>query len=147
MKQTEKFLNFMVGTESFAVPLLKVHEVIGMPELTAIPQAPQHVVGITNLRGQIITVFDLRSCLKAQSKGEQPSVIICDMPFGQLGLIVDSVSSVLSPEPEKISPVPPGSRASHHDFITSIYAQAQELILMLDVEKLISREIPVYEKK
>ena len=141
MKITQKFLSFMVGSECFAVPLLKVREVIGMPEVTAIPQAPNHVVGIINLRGQIITIFDLRSRLNASTKGDQPTVIICEMPFGQMGMIVDLVSSVLSAESEQISEVPPGSRAAHHDFITSIYSNEDELILMLDVEKVIGRDV------
>lgn len=140
MKITQKFLSFMVGSECFAVPLLKVREVIGMPEVTAIPQAPNHVVGIINLRGQIITIFDLRSRLNASTKGDQPTVIICEMPFGQMGMIVDLVSSVLSAESEQISEVPPGSRAANHDFITSIYSHEDELILMLDVEKVIGRD-------
>ena len=143
MKITQKFLSFMVGSECFAVPLLKVREVIGMPEVTAIPQAPNHVVGIINLRGQIITIFDLRSRLNASTKGEQPTVIICEMPFGQMGMIVDLVSSVLSAESEQISEVPPGSRAANHDFITSIYSHEEELILMLDVEKVIGRDVRV----
>ncbi len=141
MKITQKFLSFMVGAECFAVPLLKVREVIGMPEVTAIPQAPNHVVGIINLRGQIITIFDLRSRLNASTKGDQPTVIICEMPFGQMGMIVDLVSSVLSAESEQISEVPPGSRAANHDFITSIYSNEDELILMLDVEKVIGRDV------
>lgn len=143
MKITQKFLSFIVGAESFAVPLLKVREVIGMPEVTAIPQAPAHVVGIINLRGQIITIFDLRSRLNSSTKGEQPTVIICEMPFGQMGIIVDMVSSVLSADSEQISEVPPGSRAANHDFITSIYSKEDELILMLDVEKVIGREMRV----
>lgn len=143
MKITQKFLSFIVGAECFAVPLLKVREVIGMPEVTAIPQAPSHVIGIINLRGQIITIFDLRSRLNSSTKGEQPTVIICEMPFGQMGIIVDMVSSVLSAESEQISEVPPGSRAANHDFITSIYSNEDELILMLDVEKVIGRDMRV----
>ncbi|MGE0634318.1 MAG: chemotaxis protein CheW [Pseudobdellovibrionaceae bacterium] len=141
MEQTDKFLNFAVGDESFGVPLLTVREVIGMPEVTPIPQAPQHVVGIMNLRGQIITIFDLRSCLKIQSKNKDTAtVIICEMPFGQMGLIVDHVSSVLSANQGSLSEVPPGSKASHQEFITNIYTRDKEMILMLDVEKLVSRE-------
>lgn len=143
MKDSQKFLSFNVGNECFAVPLLKVREVIGMPEVTAIPQAPAHVVGIINLRGQIITIFDLRSRLGSGTKGEQPTVIICEMPFGQMGMIVDMVSSVLSAESEQISEVPAGSRAANHDFITNIYSHEDELILMLDVEKVIGRDIRV----
>lgn len=145
MKDSQKFLSFMVGNECFAVPLLKVREVIGMPEVTTIPQAPAHVVGIINLRGQIITIFDLRSRLGSGTKGEQPTVIICEMPFGQMGMIVDMVSSVLSAESEQISEVPPGSRAANHDFITSIYSHEDELILMLDVEKVIGRDIKIVQ--
>lgn len=143
MKDSQKFLSFNVGNERFAIPLLKVREVIGMPEVTMIPQPPAHVVGIINLRGQIITIFDLRSRLGSKNEGEQPTVIICEMSFGQMGMIVDMVSSVLSAESEQISEVPPGSHAANHDFITSIYSKENDLILMLDLEKVIGRDIRV----
>lgn len=143
MKITQKFLSFTVGNESFAVPLLKVREVIGMPDVTGIPQPPTHVVGIFNLRGQIITIFDLRSRLSSSKKNDQPTVIICEMPFGQMGMIVDTVSSVLSVESDQLSEVPPGSRAANHDFITNIYSKETELILMLDVDKVIGRDVKI----
>src|SRR5207253_2529670 len=129
-----------------ALPLLKVREVIGMPDLTSVPQAPPHVVGIINLIGQIITIFDLRSSLKSQTKNEQPTVIICEMEFGQMGLIVDLVTRVLSAESDKMSAVPPGSRASHKDYITNVYSEEKDLILMLDVERLISHEVKILSK-
>lgn len=142
MKLTDKYLSFTVGVENFAVPLLTVREVIAMPDVTALPHAPPHVVGIMNLRGQIITIFDLRSCLKAKSESKvETTVIICDFSFGQMGLIVDSVASVLSARADKIAEVPPGSRASQHDFVTNVYSRDNDLILMLDVEKLLSREV------
>lgn len=144
MKDSDKYLSFVVGKENFAIPLLKVREVIGLPDLTPIPQAPPHVVGIMNLRGQTITIFDLRSCLKSKSESKEPvTVIICELSFGQMGLIVDSISSVLSAEHEYIAEVPPGSRASHLDFIANIYTKDKDLILMLDVERLISREAKI----
>lgn len=143
MKNSERYLIFNVGGECFAMPLLKVREVIAMPELTNIPQAPPHVVGIINLRGQIITIFDLCSCLNSQKKADQPTVIIVEMPFGQIGLIVDSVSMVLEAHADKISEVPPGSKASHNDLIENVYAKDDTLILMLDIEKLFSREVKI----
>lgn len=142
MNESDKYLIFLVGKENFAMPLLKVREVIAMPDVTPIPQPPAHVVGIMNLRGQIITIFDLRTCLKAQTKSnDQATVVICEMSFGQMGLIVDTVSSVLSTEPDKIADVPAGSRASQHDFITNVYTKDSELILMLDVEKIIGKDV------
>jgi purine-binding chemotaxis protein CheW len=141
MIQLDKFLSFVLGDENFAIPLLKVREVIALPEITPVPKASQHVLGIMNLRGQIITIFDMRSCLKLKSmRKEDLTVVICDMEFGQIGFVVDAVTSVLSVTNEQLSEVPPGSRAAEQSYITRIHRKDDELTLVLDVEQLLSVE-------
>jgi purine-binding chemotaxis protein CheW len=141
MTKLEKYLSFVLGEENFAIPLLKVREVIALPDITPVPQSAQHVLGIMNLRGQIITIFDMRSCLKIKvTKKEDLTVIICDMEFGQIGFLVDSVSSVLSATGDEISEVPPGSKAASQSYIVSIHRKEDQLILMLDVDQLLSVE-------
>lgn len=141
MQTTEKSLNFVVGQKSYAMPLLKVREVIALPKITSVPNPPHHVAGLINLRGQIITVFDLRSYLKIQKLQESPTVIIADMQFGQIGLIVDSVSSVMSIDQKKLEKVPPGSTNSDKSFITNVYSDGDQMILLLDVEQIMNQEI------
>ena len=141
MTQLDKYLNFTLAEENFAIPLLKVREVIALPDITPVPQASQHVLGIMNLRGQIITIFDMRSCLKLKSsKKDDLTVIICDMEFGQVGFLVDSVSSVLSASIDQLSDVPPGSKASHQNYIVKIHRKDDDLILILDVDQLLTVE-------
>ncbi|MGZ3724147.1 MAG: chemotaxis protein CheW [Pseudobdellovibrio sp.] len=144
MTEVDKYLSFNLGQESFAMPLLKVREVIGMPEVTPVPQAIAHVLGIMNLRGQIITIFDMRTCLKLKaSQKSDTTVIICEMEFGQIGMIVDSVNSVLSVSKSELSEVPVGSKSAGQSYITNVYRREQELTLMLDVEHLITTEAKV----
>ncbi|AGH95424.1 chemotaxis protein CheW [Pseudobdellovibrio exovorus] len=139
-----KYLSFHLGTENYAMPLLKVREVIGMPEITLVPHSSHHVLGVMNLRGQIITVIDMRTCLglKAQ-QGHETTVIICEMPFGQIGMVVDAVNSVLSVAQEELAEVPAGSRASSQSYIVNIYRKEDQLTLILDVEQLISKEVNI----
>lgn len=141
MTQLDKFLNFTLAEENFAIPLLKVREVIALPDITQVPQASQHVLGIMNLRGQIITIFDMRSCLKLKSnKTDDLTVIICDMEFGQVGFLVDSVSSVLSVTADQLSDVPPGSKVSGQNYIVKIHRKDDALTLILDVDQLLTVE-------
>lgn len=143
MNMSEKYICFLVGKERFAIPLLKVREVIGMPQITPFPQSPTHVVGIFNLRGQIITIFDLRSRLNSKAKGDQPTVIICDIENGQIGLIVDFIANVLSVETDQLSNVPEGTTTQGREFVTNIYSAQDELTLMLDVDQILGRDVKV----
>lgn len=144
MTEVDKFLSFNLGSENFAMPLLKVREVIGMPEVTPVPQSNIHVLGIMNLRGQIITIFDLRTCLKLKANNkDDTTVIICEMEFGQIGMVVDSVNSVLSVSRSDLSEVPAGSKSAAQSYITNVYRKEDELTLMLDVDQLITKEAKI----
>ena len=130
---TDRFLTFTLGTESFAIPLLQVKEVIAMPEVTGIPQTPNYFLGIMNLRGQVITVMDLRAKLGIKpAENQETVVIICDLAPFSVGVVVDSVTSVLSATSEQISPKPEltGSKV---DSIVGVYQDKEKLVLMLDI--------------
>jgi purine-binding chemotaxis protein CheW len=85
-----RYLSFSLGTEEYAIPLLAVKEVIAMPEFTSVPYTPSHFLGIMNLRGQVISVMDLRKKLgiKPGSTAET-AVIICDLSPLCIGVVVD----------------------------------------------------------
>ena len=133
---SERYLNFSLGDEEFAIPLLSVREVIAVPETTPIPHSPGYFLGIMNLRGQIITILDLRVKLgiKAVAK-EENAVIICELMGLCIGIVVDSVNCVLAPRPEEISDHPEIHNSKASEFITAVFRKDKKLILFIDLAK------------
>lgn len=111
MKKTkgelERFIEFSLGNEDYAIPLLMVREVISVPDTTPIPKSPPHFLGIMNLRGQVISVVDLRKKLKIDSKkNKEEAVIIVDIGTMNIGVVVDAINKVLAFSPEEVSAIP-----------------------------------------
>lgn len=135
----DRYLSFSMGGEEFAIPLLSVKEVIAVPEFTPIPHTPAYFIGLMNLRGQVISVLDLRKKLnvEADRSGEE-AVIICDLDDLCLGVLVDSVNSVLTPKDGEILPRPPIESKISTDYITAVYRRNDHLVLFLDIGKALS---------
>jgi purine-binding chemotaxis protein CheW len=133
----DRFLCFSLGEEEFAVPLLKVREVIAMPELTAVPFAPSYFLGVMNLRGQVITVMDLRNRLGIKTAGAtDASVVICDLGGGVVGVTVDSVNSVIHPKLNEIAERPDVSgQVKTMEYVLGVYRKEHKLVLLLDIAK------------
>lgn len=139
--QGTRYLRFSLGDEEYALELLKVREVIALPEVTPIPQTPAYFLGIINLRGQVITVLDLRAKLGIKPlKQSEEAVIICDLGTISLGVLVDSINSVVEPSSEEISEKPDIKNQRSMEYITGVYKHAQGLVLLLDITKLFSVE-------
>ncbi len=134
---TQRFLQFSLGSEEYAIPLLSVKEVIALPEITSIPYTPAHFLGIMNLRGQVISVIDLRTKLniKSQTANSETCVIICEMNPLCLGVVVDSVNSVLNLRADEISPKPQVESTKKTDYILGVTRQENQLILLCDIAK------------
>ncbi len=132
----ERYLCFSLGNEEYAIPLLMVREVIAVPETTPVPFAASHFLGIMNLRGQIISVIDLRTKLgiKPVAK-EENAVIICDLGTTRIGVVIDSVNSVISPKHSEISERPDMQTNKATTFVTGVYRKTDHLILLLDIAK------------
>ena len=141
-EDAERFIRFSLGTEEYAIPLLRVREVIAMPETTPVPQTPRYFLGIMNLRGQVITVLDLRLKLGIQAEtGAEMAVIIVDIGQYCVGVVVDSINSVLAPEAWEISDRPElkgNNRLA--EYITGVYRKEKGLVLLLDIARLLSFE-------
>src|SRR5258708_2612365 len=103
-----RYLSFSLGKEEYAIPLLKVKEVIAVPDTTPVPFTPAHFLGMMNLRGQVISVVDLRLKLgmKKVDRTEETAVIIIDLDPIFLGIVVDSVNKVLNLTEGEISNPP-----------------------------------------
>jgi purine-binding chemotaxis protein CheW len=140
-KVSARYLSFCLGNEEFAIPLLSVKEVIAVPEITPIPSSPIHFLGIMNLRGQVISIIDLRQKLGIQAKNStETAVIICDLGNLCLGVVVDSINSVLAPKCEDISPKPELQSSKNSDYITGVFRKENRLVIFLDIVKTLSPE-------
>ncbi len=130
------YLRFSLHNECFAMPLLLVKEVIAYPEITAIPNTPKHFLGIMNLRGQIISIIDLRDKLHIKNDfNPETTVIICDFKACTIGIVVDSVDSVLNLKQSEIKDKPEIPGAVSSEYINGIVNLDQRLILLIDVMK------------
>lgn len=130
-----RYLEFSLGEELYAIPLLKVREVIARPETTPVPFTPKHFLGIMNLRGQVISVLDLRDKLVIKNKNDtkETAVIIVDMDPIFLGVVVDSVNSVLTLKTSEINVTPTIESDKKTDYISGIYQKEGVLVLLLDI--------------
>ncbi len=137
MLADHRFLAFSLGAEAYAVPLAKVREVIALGEITPIPHTPPHLKGVMNLRGQVISIVDLRTRLRMKpvEKSSETAVIILDLHPQSLGMIVDSVNSVLALGSDKISPPPDVESSLQADFIQGVARIDNGLVLIMDIEK------------
>jgi purine-binding chemotaxis protein CheW len=136
-----RYLSFTLGTEDYAIPLLSVREVIAIPEITPIPSTPAHFLGIMNLRGQVISIIDLRQKLGIKPVNSADSaVIICDLSPLCIGVVVDSINSVLSPNDSEIAEKPEIQSSRNTDYIKGVFRSNNKLVLLLDVAKALSIE-------
>ena len=133
---SERYLAFQLGKEQYAIPLLQVKEVIEMSEPTPIPQTPSYFKGIINLRGQVISVLDLRAKLQLSKieNGPKTAIIILDLdPQLCLGVIVDRINSVLAFHSDDLSPAPDTYSSAKDQYITSVARREKKMTLILDI--------------
>lgn len=134
----KRYLEFMLGEESYAVELLKVKEVLTPPELTAIPKAPSYVLGLMNLRGLVLTVIDLRKKMGITPKNDinQNAVIIFDLEDRYVGVLVDSIQKVLNVSVENIKPIP-DEEANSSKHLMGILDHESKLTMWVDPHTLL----------
>ena len=128
---TNRYLSFSLTGEHYAIPLLSVREVVAMPDVTPVPFTPPHFLGIMNLRGQVISIIDLRLKFNMKKPETTPetSVIICDLAPLCIGAVVDSVNSVLVLGTDNIGPRPDIQSNRNSDYITGVSKKDEKLIL------------------
>ena len=132
-------IGFQVGRETFGVPITALHEIVRVPEVTAVPDAPAYMEGVINLRGRIVSVLDLRKRLgQAEPGRERRNRILVVQHKGKLsGLIVDSASEVLKIPASDIEPSPTESLEGGIKCVTGLGKHRGRLIVLLDLAKLL----------
>lgn len=135
-----QLVSFKIGEEEFGVDILKVQEINRIMELTKVPNAPEFVEGVVNLRGRVIPVISLRSRLNMLRKDFDDSsrIVVVDLAGKTIGFIVDEVSEVLR-IPRNITEAPPEMVSGiNSDFITAVGKLENRLLILLDLEKIFS---------
>ena len=140
--QKGRFLTFALGKESYGIEIKYVTEIIGIQAITEIPELPEYVKGIINLRGKIIPVMDVRLRFKKEPKeyNDRTCIIVIDIENISLGLIVDTVSEVLSIPDEGIIEPPKMNSGLRNRYIKNIGKSGSGVKLLLDCEKLLTEE-------
>jgi len=136
--ELSRFIEFSLGKEDYAIPLLMVREVISVPETTPIPKSPVHFLGIMNLRGQVISVVDLRKKLKIEAKQDkEEAVIIVDIGGMNIGVVVDSINKVLAFSSEEVSDMPEVENQLNTQYIYGVFKKEDSLTVLLDIAKVL----------
>jgi len=133
-----QFVGFRVGEQSYALPISAVREIVRPPEITPVPQSPEHVAGVMNLRGRIVPVIDLRKrCRQAIENSPKTRVLVIALDGRLIGLLVDSASEVLKIASEEIEPSPQLFGEDNERYVTGVAKHLGRLVILLDVNKLL----------
>ncbi|MGH9575568.1 MAG: chemotaxis protein CheW [Candidatus Acidiferrales bacterium] len=141
MDKDLQLVGFRIGRETFGLPISIVREIIRVPEITAVPDAPDYVEGVINLRGRIIPVVDLRkrfgeTLLQPDKKNR---VVVVELERRAIGLIVNSASEVLRIPPSEIEHPSDVFPEGELNFITGVGKLNGRLVILLDLNRMLQR--------
>ncbi|MDF2539482.1 MAG: chemotaxis protein CheW [Herbinix sp.] len=140
--QKGRFLTFSLGKESYGIEITYVTEIIGIQVITQIPELPDYIKGIINLRGKIIPVMDVRLRFKKEPRdyNDRTCIIVVDIKEVSIGIIVDNVSEVITITDQDITPPPQINKGMHNKYIKNIGKVGNEVKLLLDCDKLFTED-------
>jgi len=144
--QEGKHLTFSLGKETYGIPIQHVQQIIGMMDITEIPRMPKFIKGVTNLRGKIIPILDLRLKfgLPPIDYTDRTCIIIVEMQVNGIkkwmGVVVDAVSEVLNIQSSEIEPPPQYGTQTENDFLTGMGKVKGKVILLLEMQKVLNQE-------
>ena len=137
-----ELLTFTLGEESYGLDILKVQEIRGYDTVTRIPDAPDFIKGVINLRGTIVPVVDMRIKFRL-GKAEYNALtvmIILNVADRVVGMVVDGVSDVVALTPEQVRPAPEFGAAVGAQFLTGLGTLDNRMLILVDIEKLVSSD-------
>ncbi len=134
----QEYLTFTLGEEEYGVDILKVQEIRGYDTITRMPDAPDFIKGVINLRGTIVPVVDMRIKFKLGKVvyDEFTVMIILNLGRRVVGMVVDGVSDVMQLNPDQIRPAPEFGGGINTKYITGLGALEQRMLILVDIEKL-----------
>jgi purine-binding chemotaxis protein CheW len=135
-----EFLAFTLGKEEYGIDILKVQEIRGYEAVTRIANAPEFVKGVVNLRGIIVPIVDMRIKfnLGEPTYDQFTVVIILNIGGRVVGMVVDSVSDVITLSPEQVKPAPEMGTALNTDYLIGLGTLDERMLILVDIDKLMS---------
>ncbi|MFQ5559267.1 MAG: chemotaxis protein CheW [Nitrospinota bacterium] len=140
--QKDKFLTFHLADEDYAIEIRYVTEIIGIQKITQVPDLPQFLKGVINLRGNVIPVMDVRTRFHIEEREytERTCIIVVDLNKTSVGLVVDMVSEVVDILEDKIEPPPKIQMMGKNSYILGLGKIGDRVKIILDVNKLLFKE-------
>ncbi len=137
-----KFLTFICGDEVYGIEILRVREIIKLMDITTVPQTPDYMKGVINLRGKVIPVIDLRLkfSMPEEEHTKETCIIVTEVNKTSIGIIVDSVSEVLDIKSEEIEDAPHLGQDIDTNFILGLGKTKERIVILLDIEQVLSSE-------
>jgi purine-binding chemotaxis protein CheW len=137
---TNEFLAFTLGNEEYGIDILRVQEIRGYEAVTRIANAPEFLKGVINLRGIIVPIVDMRIKfnLGTPTYDQLTVVIILNIGTRVVGMVVDSVSDVMTLLPEQVRPAPEMNTTFNDDFLIGLGTLEERMLILVDIEKLMS---------
>ncbi|QLK60837.1 chemotaxis protein CheW [Enterobacteriaceae bacterium Kacie_13] len=138
----QEFLIFTLGDEEYGIDILKVQEIRGYDQVTRIANTPAFIKGVTNLRGVIVPILDLRVKFAQENViyNENTVVIVLNFENRVVGIVVDGVSDVLSLTQDQIRPAPEFAVTMSTEYLTGLGSLGDRMLILVDIEKLLSSE-------
>ncbi|WP_168013471.1 chemotaxis protein CheW [Halomonas salinarum] len=139
---SREFLVFSLGEEEYAIDILKVQEIRGYENVTRIANAPDFIKGVTNLRGVIVPIVDLRIKFHLDNVeyGGQTVVIVVNVGDRVVGIVVDGVSDVMTLTPEQIKPAPEFGVTLSSDYLSGLGSLEDRMLVLVDIDKLLTSD-------
>jgi purine-binding chemotaxis protein CheW len=134
-------VGFRIGRETFGVPIALVHEIVRVPEITAVPDSPCYVEGVINLRGKIVSVIDLRKRFgeKEITRNKKNRILVTETDGKMVGLIVDAASEVMKVPESEVEPPPPVFDEADVNYVTGLGKLQGRLIILIDLSKVLQK--------
>ena len=141
MDKELQVVGFRIGRETFGLPISLVREIVRVPEITSVPNAPDYIEGVINLRGRIIPIVDLRKRFgqKTSERDKKNRIVVVELESRAIGLMVNSASEVLRIPPSEIEEPHNVFKEGELNYITGVGKLNGRLVILLDLTKVLQR--------
>ena len=139
---TIQLVSFGLNQEEYGIEITKVQEIILIGEITSVPQTPNYIKGLINLRSTVIPIVDLRLrfALPESDATDETRIMVVDVMGKTIGIIVDKVSEVLRVAKDQITPPPPTIADLGRDYLTGLVKLEKRLLIILDIDLILGDE-------
>ena len=134
-------VGFKIGKETFGVPIALVHEIVRVPEITAVPDAPDYIEGVINLRGKIVSIVDLRKRFgeKDITRNKKNRILVAEVEGKMVGLVVDAASEVLKMPHGDVEDPPKVFEEGELNYVTGVGKLKDRLIILIELNKILQK--------